>query len=316
MSHDQNFKNLILDYPREALAFFAESEAADLPPEIRITPVRQEQLQGRLGERFRELDTPLLLEWPDGRRAALLFVIEEESDPRRFSIHRLIHYCADLSELCETDRVVPVVIFLRGGPDRRSLELRSDRHTYLSFTFISCELGGMHYRRHRDSTNIVARLNLPNMRYAPEERVDVYAAAVRGLSTLEPDPERQLKYADFIDIYSALDENERARYEAQYPAEAKTVSSYFQQARQQGRQEGRLEGRQEGRRDGRREGRREGRQEGRQEGEALVLLRLLRLKFGEIDEESRRRIEAADAETLLVWSERILTAGCIEDVIR
>ena len=117
MSHDQNFKNLILDYPREALAFFAESEAFDLPLNVHITPVRQEQLQERLGERFRELDTPLLVEWADGRRAALLFVIEEESDPRRFSIHRLVHYCTDLSELCHTDRVVPVVVFLRGRPD-------------------------------------------------------------------------------------------------------------------------------------------------------------------------------------------------------
>ncbi len=130
MSHDQNFKNLILDYPRQALAFLAESEALDLPADVRITPIRQEQLQERLGERFRELDTPLLVEWPDGRRAALLFVIEEESNPERFSIHRLVHYCVDLAQLCETDRVVPVVIFLRGGPNRRSLELGSERHTY------------------------------------------------------------------------------------------------------------------------------------------------------------------------------------------
>ena len=27
VSHDQNFKNLILDYPRDALAFFAPEEA-------------------------------------------------------------------------------------------------------------------------------------------------------------------------------------------------------------------------------------------------------------------------------------------------
>ncbi len=33
MSHDQNFKNLILDYPREALAFFAEAEAARIDAE-------------------------------------------------------------------------------------------------------------------------------------------------------------------------------------------------------------------------------------------------------------------------------------------
>ena len=29
MDHDQNFKNLILDYPRKALAFFAEEEGID-----------------------------------------------------------------------------------------------------------------------------------------------------------------------------------------------------------------------------------------------------------------------------------------------
>jgi hypothetical protein len=123
MSHDQNFKNLILDYPRQALAFLAESEARRLTPEVRITPIRQEQLQERLGERFRELDVPLLVEWPDGARAALVFVIEEESDPRRFSILRLAHYCLDIAELAGTRRVGPVVVFLRGGPSERLLEL-------------------------------------------------------------------------------------------------------------------------------------------------------------------------------------------------
>jgi hypothetical protein len=74
MDHDQNFKNLILDYPREALRFFAHEEAAGIGPEAHILPLRQEQLKERLGERFRELDIPLLVEWPDGRREALLFV--------------------------------------------------------------------------------------------------------------------------------------------------------------------------------------------------------------------------------------------------
>jgi hypothetical protein len=39
--------------------------------------VRREQLKERLGDRFRELDTPLLVEWPDGRRKAILFALEE-----------------------------------------------------------------------------------------------------------------------------------------------------------------------------------------------------------------------------------------------
>ena len=78
--HDQNFKNLIIDYPREALAFFAPEEAGEDLAQARIVPLRQEQLQERLGQRFRELDVPLLVEWPDGRREALLFVIEEETE--------------------------------------------------------------------------------------------------------------------------------------------------------------------------------------------------------------------------------------------
>jgi len=93
MNHDQNYKNLILDYPREAIAFFAAAEAQTIDAGARILPVREEQLKERLGERFRELDVALLVEWSDGRRSALLFVLEEETDPKRFSIHGLAHYC-------------------------------------------------------------------------------------------------------------------------------------------------------------------------------------------------------------------------------
>jgi hypothetical protein len=59
--------------------FFAEQEAFDLDENAKITPVRQEQLKDRLGDAFHELDTPLLVEWPDGSRAAALFVAEEET---------------------------------------------------------------------------------------------------------------------------------------------------------------------------------------------------------------------------------------------
>ncbi|WP_230874639.1 hypothetical protein [Methylomonas sp. LL1] len=53
--HDQSFKNLILDYPLEALAFFAPVEATEDMAQARIIPIRQEQLKERLGDRFREL---------------------------------------------------------------------------------------------------------------------------------------------------------------------------------------------------------------------------------------------------------------------
>ena len=57
-------------------------------------------------------------------------------------------------------------------------------------------------------------------------------------------------------------------------------------------------------------------QKGRQEGEAAVLLRLIALKFGPPSEDVRARIEAADADTLLDWSARILTAERVDDIFR
>ncbi len=100
-----------------------------------------------------------------------------------------------------------------------------------------------------------------------------------------------MTYADFIDIYAALDENERQVYSQRYPREAAKMTGFAKRFIEQGLQRG------------------------RQEGEATMLLRLIILKFGEPDERLRRSIESADAETLLHCSERILTADTLDDVL-
>jgi len=213
MDYDQSFKNLILDYPAAALEFFANAQ--DLAG-ASITPVREEQLQEVLGSRYRKLDVPLKVEWPDGRRAGVVFIIEEETEPRRFSIHRLAHYCLDLAELLKTTQIVPVVIFLHSGEFPQELRLGNGEESYLSFRFIHCELARLPVELYLDSDNIVARLNLPNMRHPREQRVEIYARALDGLMTLEPDWNKQQKYIDFIDAYADLQEDEVARYRAEY----------------------------------------------------------------------------------------------------
>jgi flagellar biosynthesis/type III secretory pathway protein FliH len=58
----------------------------------------------------------------------------------------------------------------------------------------------------------------------------------------------------------------------------------------------------------------EGRQEGRQQGEARLLLRQLERKFGTLSEAHRTRVQGADAEELLSWAERLLTARSLSEV--
>jgi len=312
-SHDQNFKNLILDYPRQALQFFAPEEAAHVDANARITPLRQEQLKNRLGDRFHELDVPLQVEWPDGRRAALLFVLEEESDPARFSIHRLGRYCLDLAELMQTTRVVPVVIFLRAGVHiPRELHLGGDQHTFLSFRYIACVLPDIPAERHKDSQNIVARITLPTMRYARQQAVDVVAWALRGLNTLEPDGEKCLKYLDFVQTYGKLTETEQQLLVQRYPAEEKIMSTWLTTWTERMRAQLHQEIWQESNQDGRQKGR----QEGKQEGEAAVLLRLLTRRFGPLGVPVTEQIRQASLAELEQWADNVLDARSLDEVFQ
>lgn len=297
MDHDQPFKNLFLDYPLAALELFAGAEAGPSVRTARVVPIREQQLKERLGDRFRELDVPLLLEWPDGQREAILFVVEEDTEPRNFSIHRLAHYCLDLAELMKTERVVPVVVFLRKGAFPPELHLRGDRDVYLSFRFIYCELARLPAESWIDSENIVARVNLPNMQFTPERRVEIYARAMEGLLALEQDWNRQRKYAEFIDAYADLNDEEVARYRADYVDKtgAQTMG-VLATIREEGVQQGLQQGMQQGV------------QQGLRLGESLLLQRQLSRRFGILPAWVEARLSEAEPEQLEAWGERILDA--------
>ena len=295
VSHDQNFKNLIVEYPRDALAFFAPGEAPVPEDDVDIKPVRQEQLQERPGDRYRALDAPLMVEWTDGRREAVVFALEEESEWRRFSTHRLARYCLDLAEMFDTDRVVPVTIFLRDAERApASLVLGTERHRYLVFDYVACKLAAMSAEHWLDSGNLVARLNLPNMDRGALDRVDVYASAVRGLLDLEEDRAKQAKYLDFIDIYAELTDNDKRRYRRRYPEEADIVTGFLQRAREQGIEQGM--------------------RQGRAEGERAVLERQLRRRFGPLPAETAELLRSAPEADLETWADKVLDAGTLDEV--
>lgn len=277
MDHDQNFKNLILDYPRPALNFFAKPEAEVIPEEAHLLPVRQEQLQDRLGDRFRELDTPLLVAWQNGREA-VVFILEEESDPGRFSIHRLVHYCVDLAELLSMDRVVPVVIFLKPGSYRQELVLATTQMIYLSFRYLLCDLGRLPVENYLQSSNVVARILMPLMKHAPGRRVEVCQQALEGLLELERNMDKRLKYAEFVTQYAKLDRAEKVELQQRLAQSQhrEATMGLIQEAREEGKQEGIQQGFQQGLQ----QGFHKGRQEALREGLLKAIQFGLELKFG------------------------------------
>ena len=319
-SHDQNFKNLIVDYPRDALAFFAAEEAPAPEDDVKITPVRQEQLKERLDDGFRELDVPLLVEWRDGRREAVLFAVEQETKPRRFFPHRLARYCLDLAEMFDTDRVVPVAIFLRDAKAApASLALGTERRPYLRFDYLACRLAETPYEDWQDSGNVAALVNLPNMRVPSERRVEAYAAAVRGFEAVETDADKKAKYMEFIEIYAKLSEDESRRFETDHPKEKAVMTGFIQKAREEGRQEGQavMTGFiQKAREEGRHEGLERGVRQGRVQGERAVLERQLRRRFGLLSPRVAERLSRASTGEIEAWADNVLDADTLDEVFR
>ena len=56
------------------------------------------------------------------------------------------------------------------------------------------------------------------------------------------------------------------------------------------------------------------REEGQQKGQQDILTRLLKVRFGDLPPSATARIQAADAESLGIWAERVLVAVRLEDV--
>ncbi len=65
---------------------------------------------------------------------------------------------------------------------------------------------------------------------------------------------------------------------------------------------------------GREKGLAQGRREGRREGESTMLRHQLESRFGALDERTKQRVESAQADQLLAWGERVLSAKRLEDV--
>jgi len=117
-----------------------------------------------------------------------------------------------------------------------------------------------------------------------------------------------LKYLYFIDICAALDENEHIVYRQRHPEKVAEMTRFAERFMEKGREEGLEKGMEKGLEQGIKKGIRQ--------GEAQMLLRQMTSRFGVLPQSAHAQVESADADTLLRWSERVLTASTLDEVFR
>lgn len=290
-SHDHNFKNVFLDFPKDALAWLLPDALMCYGPLKHIEFVRQEPKKRRLAESHFALDMPILFSFESGQ--VLLWLVEFQEDKNRFSIHTLLQYTSALMKQYPKTVVIPTVLFTdrtKWVKDvKRELNTLWGNRVLLHFEYIHIRLFDCHARDYYDYPNPVVKILLPKMNYAPEERYEVIRQAYVGLFHLTA-PTLFDKYVDFIDAYSDIREDEKETLHRELIEKEDTVM-LAQYIRDKGFQDGRLE------------------------GKCTVIERQLIRRFGELPDWAKEQLAHATSEQLDRWAERILEAHSIQSVM-
>jgi len=173
----------------------------------------------------------------------------------------------------------------------------------MEFRYLTCKLKSLPSARYYDSDNIVARLNLPNMAYLPEDRLEMYLAAQTGLARLETSIEKQRKYADFIDFYADLSEEEVVRYRTRYLSGKGEIMGLVSVLKEEGRQEGIQQGMQQGM------------QQGIVKNAQEDVIDILKTRFGVVPGSIVEIIKGIDDPSLLkIVLKQVVIVGSLEEV--
>jgi hypothetical protein len=135
------------------------------------------------------------------------------------------------------------------------------------------------------------------------------AQALRELETLAPDtPEQRVVLPVVVAFRRAISHNDLEEHDMNAFQQLMAVyADIIHEAQEKGVEQGI--------RKGRKEGRKEGQKEGLMKGERAVLVRLLTRRFGPLPREGLARIRRADLATLERWTDRVLTARTLAEVL-
>ena len=243
-SHDHNFKNLVLDFPKETLELLLPQAEQNWGQVGKVEFVRQEPKKHKLSDPSLSLDLPILFFFKN--QQLLLWLVEFQEDKAKFSIYKLLRYTTDMMEAHPQALVIPTVLFTDRTNWRknvlRKLQTKLNDRLFLHFEYMFFKLFDFNARDYYNINNPVVKILLPKMNYTKNERIDVIRHAYSGLFKLVSHGLFD-KYVDFIDVYAEVskEEQENLYHEIIQHKETAMLAQYIRdKGMQQGVQQGML----------------------------------------------------------------------------
>jgi hypothetical protein len=323
--HDQHFKQLL----QTCFGDLVRIVAPEIAPKLQLdrpTFLESELFTDVPDGEHRRLDLVAQVPSSRGDPELVLVHVEVEARARRPMGRRLFEYAMQLW-LRHRRPLVPIVVYLRGGPPdvtHQSEPLETFGRPFMVFHYYAFGLSPSQAADYLKRPEPLAWALAALMRHRGLSAAQHRLACLRPAAAAKIDDARKFLLLNFVETYVQLDDSEQEEYETLLRDERNrevatmaelTLTTNADRLAKKSYVEGLEEGKREGRELGVLEGRQRGQREGREQGQRELLLHLLARRFGPLPEAARQRLQALTSpEELSRLAECVLDAQSLDDL--
>ncbi|MBP7585902.1 MAG: Yae1 family protein [Spirochaetes bacterium] len=269
-SQDQMIKNLLRDYPVDALEFFKPEILQRYGRPVKIHFHIQEIKKHSHNDRNLKNDIAVSYTFQDGKRV-ILVLVEHWSDRAKFDIFRFAHYLIDLAYRFPGVEILPVALFTDRSErwiKRPPSEFRVSclEETYLFFRYHIIRMKDHDAERYRQTKNRFIAVMRSAMKYELDKKIALAVEFIHNYGHIEKDIRNVEKNIEIIEFFLELQDEDKATIVEGLEEKPEVNMTIVQELKKRAYRDGLQQGRQHGFQQGRQEGLEKGIQKGIQKG--------------------------------------------------
>ena len=246
---DEMIKNLVRDYPLDALEFLKPEIIQKYGKPVEISFVIQEVKKHSHYDKNLKNDIAVCYTFGKNRRVVLV-LIEHWSDKAKFDIHRFAQYTIDLSKRFPEAEILPVALFADRSekwhkqPDAE-LKVGCFGKEYLSFRYQLVRLKDHQAEQYRKTKNRFIAVLRSAMRYETDKKLSLAVEYIQDYAYIEKDIRLIEKNLIIMEYFLEITEPEKEII-IEMMEERRDSNMIVQELKRRGYQEGMEQGIQQG----------------------------------------------------------------------
>jgi len=265
LSQDEMIKNLIRDYPEDALEFFRpEVMAARGRPTGVSFEIQEAKKHSHYDPNIKN-DIAVIYTFADGG-SMVLVLIEHWSSKDKFDIHRVAQYLIDLDYRFPGCEKLPVVMFTDDADVWKTsvpaeIVIRCMDTVYLTFKYQLVRMKAYEAAQYRDTKNRFVAVLRSAMKYDRAQKIFLMLEFLENYNQIEKDVKKIDKNAVIIEYFLKLTDPDREKIGILLQGgerDMTVIEMYKAKVREEAIREGMLAGKEAGMLEGKLEGKIEG----------------------------------------------------------